>query len=114
MAFKVSRARACRLAVLSRSTFYRKSRAPQQLELRRRIGEIAMARPRFGYQRIYILLRREGWSVNHKRVHQLYCLEGLQVRMRVQRPSGSAYIAGRRRFQKYAMSAGAWILCMVS
>lgn len=70
---------------MSRSTFCRKSNVPQQLELRRRIREIAMARPRFGYQRIHILLRREGWLVNHKRVHRLYCLEGLQVRMRVRR-----------------------------
>lgn len=70
---------------MGRSTFYRQGRAPQQLALRRRIREIAMTRPRFGYQRIYILLRREGWMVNHKRVHRLYCLEGLQVRMRVRR-----------------------------
>ena len=83
--FKVSKARACRLALLSLSTFYRKCRAPQQLELRRRIREIATARPRFGYQRIHILLRREGWQINHKRVHRLYCLEGRQVRMRVRR-----------------------------
>ena len=70
---------------MSRSTFYRQSQAPQQMELRRRIREIAMARPRFGYQRIHVLLRREGWQINHKRVHRLYCLEGLQVRMRVRR-----------------------------
>lgn len=81
----MSKARACRLALLSLSTFYRKCRAPQQLELRRRIREIATARPRFGYQRIHILLRREGWQINHKRVHRLYCLEGRQVRMRVRR-----------------------------
>jgi len=50
-----------------------------------RIRDIAMSRPRFGYQRIHVLLRREGWHVNLKRVHRLYCLEGLQVRMRVRR-----------------------------
>jgi putative transposase len=50
-----------------------------------RIRELAMTRPRFGYLRIHVLLRREGWPVNHKRVHRLYCLEGLQVRMRVRR-----------------------------
>ena len=83
--FRVSKSRACRLAQMSRSTFYRKSTAPRQLELRRRIREIAMSRPRFGYQRIHILLRREGWQINHKRVHRLYRLEGLQVRMRVRR-----------------------------
>jgi len=50
-----------------------------------RIREIAMSRPRFGYQRIHVVLRREGWPINRKRVHRLYCLEGLQVRMRVRR-----------------------------
>jgi putative transposase len=50
-----------------------------------RIREIAMNRPRFGYERIHIVLRREGWKVNHKRVHRLYRLEGLQVRMRNRR-----------------------------
>jgi putative transposase len=50
-----------------------------------RIREIAFSRPRFGFQRIHIMLRREGWAVNRKRVHRLYRLEGLQVRMRVRR-----------------------------
>lgn len=48
-----------------------------------RIREIALDRPRFGFQRIHIVLRREGWKVNRKRVHRLYRLEGLQVRMRM-------------------------------
>jgi putative transposase len=42
-----------------------------------------MNRPRFGYERIHIVLRREGWKGNRKRVHRLYRLEGLQVRMRM-------------------------------
>ena len=50
-----------------------------------RIREIANARPRFGYERIHVLLRREGWQINVKRVYRLYCLEGLQVRMRRRR-----------------------------
>lgn len=50
--------------------------------LRMRICEIAQARPRFGYVRIWIMLRREGWPDNKKRIHRLYRLEGLQVRMR--------------------------------
>ena len=50
-----------------------------------RIREIAHSRPRFGYERIHILLRREGWRVERNRVHRLYRLEGLQVRMRVRR-----------------------------
>ncbi|PIP84770.1 MAG: hypothetical protein COR54_02215 [Elusimicrobia bacterium CG22_combo_CG10-13_8_21_14_all_63_91] len=44
-----------------------------------RIRDIANARPRFGYLRIHLMLRREGWKINRKRVHRLYKLEGLQV-----------------------------------
>jgi putative transposase len=62
-----------------------------------RINEIAKTRVRYGYKRIHVLLRREGWSVNHKRVYRLYCEEGLNLRtkkpkrrksaaQRVQRP----------------------------
>src|SRR5262249_43473029 len=75
----------CRLAMVRRSTWYYKSQARDQSALRQRIRDIAAARPRFGYQRIQVLLRREGWKVNRKRVHRLYRLEGLQVRMRVRR-----------------------------
>lgn len=42
-------------------------------------------RPELGYLRIWVLLRREGWLVNRKRVRRLYRLEGLQLRMRVRR-----------------------------
>lgn len=77
--------RACKLGDYSHSSWYRKSKAKDQSALRMRIREIALSRPRYGYERIHTLLRREGWAVNHKRVHRLYCLEGLQVRMRVRR-----------------------------
>jgi putative transposase len=42
----------------------------------------AAARPRFGYRRIHVLLRRGGWRVNHKRVYRIYRSEGLAVRRR--------------------------------
>lgn len=45
-----------------------------------RLKDIAASRPRFGYRRLYILLRGEGWSINHKRVYRLYVKLGLQVR----------------------------------
>jgi putative transposase len=47
--------------------------------------ELATARPRFGYERLHILLTREGWRIGRNRVHRLYKLEGLQVRMRTRR-----------------------------
>jgi putative transposase len=77
--------RACGLAQFSRAAWYRRSQARDPTALRLRIRELAHARPRFGYWRIWVLLRREGWTVNHKRVRRLYRLEGLQLRMRVRR-----------------------------
>jgi putative transposase len=59
-AFHIPVARACRLAGFSRAAWYWPSTAKDQSALRLRIRELAMARPRFGYQRIHVLLRREG------------------------------------------------------
>lgn len=50
-----------------------------------RMKELAQARPRFGYRRLHVMLRREGWPINHKRVRRLYRLEGLQLRLRTRR-----------------------------
>src|SRR5262245_28213700 len=76
--------RACRLAQFSRTAGIGAVQ-PVQGPLRLRIRELAHARPRFGFLRIWVLLRREGWLVNKKRVRRLYRLEGLQLRMRVRR-----------------------------
>jgi putative transposase len=46
-----------------------------------RLRELAQARPRFGYLRLHVMLRREGWVVNRKRVHRLYREEGLTMRL---------------------------------
>lgn len=45
-----------------------------------RINEIAAVRVRYGYKRIHVLLQREGWNINHKRVYRIYCEEGLHLR----------------------------------
>lgn len=50
-----------------------------------KIKEIAAARPRFGCPRIHIILRREGWIVNHKKVHRIYKEEALGVRIKKRR-----------------------------
>ena len=83
--FQVSTVRSCRLVQFTRAAWYRKSTARDQSALSLRIRDLAHARPRFGYQRITVLLRREGWPVNRKRVRRLYRLQGLQLRMRVRR-----------------------------
>jgi putative transposase len=49
------------------------------------LQELAVERPRYGYQRLWALLRREGWDVNHKRVYRLYREEGLKLGKRRRR-----------------------------
>jgi putative transposase len=73
------------LSCLRNATWYYRSQARDSSVLRQRMRELAAARPRFGYERLHILLTREGWLIGRKRVHRLYKLEGLQVRMRVRR-----------------------------
>jgi putative transposase len=74
--------RACGLVGISRSLYRYRSRRSPALELRRRIAELAAQKRRYGYRRIQVLLRREGWSVNHKRTYRLYREQGLMVRKR--------------------------------
>ena len=62
----------------------------EQEVLRKRIREMAATRVRYGYKRIHVLLRREGWKINHKRVHRLYREEGLQMRHKTPRRRVSA------------------------
>jgi putative transposase len=47
-----------------------------------RLRDLALARPRYGYRHPTILLRREGWHVNAKRVYRLYREEGLTMRVK--------------------------------
>lgn len=79
--------RACRLLRLQRSTFYKKSERRDDRHLRLRLRELALSRPRFGYRRLHVMLRREGWLVNKKRILRLYRLEGLIVRQRRKKKS---------------------------
>jgi putative transposase len=62
------------------SVYRYQSRKDEQAALRMRIREIAQARVSYGCRRIHIMLQREGWKVNHKRVYRLYKLEGLVMR----------------------------------
>ena len=77
--------RACGLVGISRSLYAYRSRRQVPEGLRERIGEIAAAKRRYGYRRVHVLLRREGWQINHKRTHRLYREAGLQVRRRARK-----------------------------
>lgn len=76
----VSIRRACRVLMLAPKTFRYRSRKADQAALAKRIKEICETRVRYGYRRVHVLLRREGWDVNHKKVHRIYNELGLQLR----------------------------------
>jgi putative transposase len=81
--FRISERRACRLLSVGRSSARYRGRArPDEPALRQRLGELARERRRFGYRRLYVLLQREGYAVNHKRVERLYRDAGLSLRRR--------------------------------
>ena len=82
-AYGISERRACSATGFQRSSQRYRQRSDPQIELRLRLKELAAARVRYGYRRLHILLRREGWPVNHKRTYRLYREEGLSIRPKV-------------------------------
>ena len=79
-AHQLSQRRASRLIPVDRMTLrYEHHRDPQEA-LRVRLRELAGSRVRYGYRRLTVLLKREGWEVNAKRIYRIYTEEGLIVR----------------------------------
>ena len=76
----VSIRRACRVMLVDTSTYHYKSRRPGQAHLEQRIREICQTRVRYGYRRVHVLLRREGWVINQKKTRRIYRELGLQLR----------------------------------
>lgn len=68
------------MVALDRSTYRYTPRPSTDEVIVARMREIALTRVRYGFWRIYVLLRREGWRINHKRVYRLYRQEGLHLR----------------------------------
>jgi putative transposase len=81
-AFDMSERRACRTIGCLRMTVRYCSRRSNDNELRQRLRALAHERRRFGYRRLHVLLRQEGFKVNHKRLFRLYREERLTVRRR--------------------------------
>jgi putative transposase len=82
-AWKVSIRKACEALRIDRSLYSYKSRRGEQAALKLRIKQICETRVRYGYRRVHVLLRREGWDVNPKRIYRLYKEMGLQLRNKV-------------------------------
>ena len=79
------------------STYHYKSRRSGQAELEHRIKEICQTRVRYGYRRVHVLLRREGWPINVKKVHRIYRELGLQLRAKTPKRRVKAKLREDRR-----------------
>lgn len=75
---------------LSSSMYYYRHAPREDAHLRMRMRDIALSRIRYGFWRIFVLLRREGFMDNHKRVYRIYKAEGLNLRSKRPRRSRSA------------------------
>ncbi|MER9197594.1 DDE-type integrase/transposase/recombinase, partial [Mesorhizobium australicum] len=78
----LSERRACSFVGADRKMIRYRSRRPPETELRGRLRDLANERRRFGYRRLFILLRREGEASGVNRIYRLYREEGLTVRKR--------------------------------
>lgn len=110
--FAVSERRACRVLGLQRSAQRHKPKKATEEEGRlvTRMLELVRKHPRFGYRRIWALLRREGWWVNRKRVHRLWRQQGLKVprKQRKKRRLGSSVNSCVRRPAEHKDHVWAW------
>jgi putative transposase len=83
--FAVSRSHTCGLLSLARSSMYYRPVPKNDVPLRDALREKARERKRWGYRRLIVLLRRDGWLDNHKRIERIYREERLQVPKRKKR-----------------------------
>jgi putative transposase len=99
------------LVNIGRSALRYKSTRRDEQPLRQRIKELAVSRVRYGSERIYMLLRREGWPDNHKRVRRIYREEGLNLRSK--RPHRSKAAANRLDRQEVSNLGQCWSMDFV-
>lgn len=88
--YRVSVQRACRCAYLAKSMYYYRHHRRDESLLKMRITEIAETRIRYGFERIFVLLRRESFTDNHKRVYRIYKACGPNLQTKRPRRSRSA------------------------
>ena len=79
---EVSQRRACSTLDADRSSVRYRSVRPDDAELRKAMKAVAAERRRFGYRRVHVMLERQGWQVNQKKLRRLYREEKLQVKKR--------------------------------
>jgi putative transposase len=109
--FKVSQRRACHVVGQPRATQrYALKVKDDEPALVGRMHELVRQRPRFGYRRIWALLRQEGWRVNRKRIWRLWKREGFKVprKQRKRRRLGRSANGILRRWPTHIDHVWAW------
>jgi putative transposase len=106
--WQYSQRHACELVKVARSSARYQSRIhPEEVELTAQVRQLAQGHPSYGCPRITALLRREGYPVNHKRVHRLWKQEGLQLprrRPRRQRRGPKGEVVNRAQYYNHVWS----------
>jgi putative transposase len=77
--YRVSERRVCGLLSLAVSSYRYETRGSDEM-LRGKVVQLAREKPRYGYRRLHVLLRREGEAINHKRLYRIYREAGLCLR----------------------------------
>ena len=111
-AYGVSQRQACAVLMISRASYHYKSVARDASALSLRIKEITQVRVHYGYRRVHVLLRREGWQDNHKRVYRLYREQGLSLRLK--RPKRNKAAKNRQPKQQADFPNHIWGMDFVS
>jgi putative transposase len=76
LAHQMSERRACRVTGVDRALVRCQATKGDDADLRARLKALAFERRRFGYRRLHVLLRREGWAVNKTRVQRIIARSG--------------------------------------
>jgi putative transposase len=103
--YGLGRRRACRIVRQHRSVHYYRSHLNPRTELRARLRDLARSRIRYGYRRLHVLLRREGYSPSQDLVYRLYVEESLQLRSKRPRRRKMAVTRRERYVPKRANQA---------
>jgi putative transposase len=110
--YALKRRRACRLVKQTRSVQYYRSVKDPRHDLRARMRELAQARIRYGYRRIHVLLKRDGWRLGKNQMYRLYREEQLQLRSKL--PKRRKMVVVRRERVRPRAPNEVWSLDFVS
>ena len=112
-AMGLSERRACSIVGADRKMVRYRSCRPPDIELRAQLRDLANERKRFGYRRLFVLLRQQGETSGINRIYRLYREEGLSCASGEH--VGAPLAQGRQSWSKPGRTpVGRWILSMTS